>query len=171
LGKKADFDYFIGAVHYITPDWDVDNPLKLARWKDQPVEEVWTKYFKAMTQAAESGLFDFLAHPDLVKKFGHRPKGDLRPYYKDTLDAIEAAGIAMEVSTAGLRKEVAEIYPSKTFIEEAFRRKIPILISSDAHAPAEVGYEFDRAVALVQEVGYRELSSFRGRKRVSVPLG
>jgi histidinol-phosphatase (PHP family) len=77
----------------------------------------------------------------------------------------------MEVSTAGLRKEVMEIYPSKTFIEEAFRRKIPILISSDAHAPAEVGYEFDRAVALVQEVGYRELSSFRGRKRVSVPLG
>ena len=52
LAKKADFDYFIGSVHYITPDWDVDNPLKLARWKDQPVEEVWTKYFKAMTQAA-----------------------------------------------------------------------------------------------------------------------
>ena len=70
LAAKAQFDYFIGAVHYITPDWDVDNPLKLARWKDQPVEEVWTKYFKAMTQAAQSGLFDFMAHPDLVKKFG-----------------------------------------------------------------------------------------------------
>ena len=71
LATKAHFDYFIGAVHYITPDWDVDNPLKLARWKDQPVEEVWTKYFNAVTQAAQSGLFDFLAHPDLVKKFGH----------------------------------------------------------------------------------------------------
>ena len=77
----------------------------------------------------------------------------------------------MEVSTAGLRKEVMEIYPSKAFLEDAYRRKIPILISSDAHAPAEVGYEFDRAVTLVQEVGYRELTSFRGRKRVSVPLG
>ena len=171
LATKADFDYFIGSVHYITPDWDVDNPLKLARWKDQPVEEVWTKYFKAMTQAAQSGLFDFMAHPDLVKKFGHRPKGDLRPYYKDTLDAIEAAGIAMEVSTAGLRKEVMEIYPSKVFLEEAFTRNIPILISSDAHAPQEVGYEFGRAVSLVKEVGYREVNSFRKRERVRIPLG
>ena len=170
LGKKADFDYFIGAVHYITPDWDVDNPLKLARWKDQPVEEVWTKYFKAMTQAAESGLFDFMAHPDLVKKFGHRPKGDLRPYYKDTLDAIEAAGIAMEVSTAGLRKEVMEIYPSIEFLEEAFRRNIPVLISSDSHAPAEVGYEFQRALKMVKGFGYRKLCTFRNRERILIPL-
>jgi histidinol-phosphatase (PHP family) len=170
LAKKADFDYFIGAVHYITPDWDVDNPLKLARWKDQPVEEVWTKYFQALTQASQSGLFDFIAHPDLVKKFGHRPKGDLRPYYRDTLDAIEAAGIAMEVSTAGLRKEVMEIYPSKIFLEEAFKRNIPILISSDAHAPQEVGYEFSRAKTLVKEVGYREVSCFRKKERVRIPL-
>jgi len=74
------------------------------------------------------------------------------------------------VSTAGLRKEVMEIYPSKIFLEEAFRKGIPILISSDAHAPQEVGYEFDRALSLVKEVGYREISCFRGRKRVVVPL-
>jgi histidinol-phosphatase (PHP family) len=170
LATKAQFDYFIGAVHYITPDWDVDNPLKLARWKDQPVEEVWTKYFKAMTQAAQSGLFDFMAHPDLVKKFGHRPKGDLRPYYKETLDAIEAAGIAMEVSTAGLRKEVMEIYPSKQLLEEAFRRNIPILISSDSHAPTEVGYEFNRALKMAKEVGYRKLCAFRNRERILMPI-
>jgi histidinol-phosphatase (PHP family) len=112
-----------------------------------------------------------MAHPDLVKKFGHRPKGDLRPYYKETLDAIEAAGIAMEVSTAGLRKEVMEIYPSKVFLEEAFRRNIPILISSDAHAPQEVGYEFGRALQFVKEIGYREIHRFKSRKRISVPLG
>jgi len=135
------------------------------------VEEVWTKYFKAMTQAAGSGLFDFMAHPDLVKKFGHRPKGDLRPYYKETLDAIEAAGVAIEVSTAGLRKEVMEIYPSKVFLEEAFRRSIPILISSDAHAPEEVGHEFDRALRLVKEIGYREIHKFQSRKRIPVHLG
>lgn len=171
LAGKADFDYFIGSVHYITPDWDVDNPLKLARWKDQPVEEVWTRYFQAMTQAASSGLFDFMAHPDLVKKFGHIPKGDLRRYYQETLQAIEAAGLAMEVSTAGLRKEVKEIYPSRIFLEEAFRKNIPILISSDSHAPSEVGYEFDRAIALVREVGYRELVCFRQRQPLRVPLG
>jgi len=171
LSKRADFDYFIGSVHYITPDWDVDNPLKLARWKDQPVEEVWTRYFKAMTQAALSGLFDFMAHPDLVKKFGHIPKGDLRPYYRETLDAIEAAGVAIEVSTAGLRKDVMEIYPSRVFLEEAFRRKIPVLISSDSHAPREVGFEFSQALQLVKEVGYTKLTAFRHRRQVPISIG
>ncbi|NBS87917.1 MAG: histidinol phosphate phosphatase, partial [Verrucomicrobia bacterium] len=80
-------------------------------------------------------------------------------------------GIAMEVSTAGLRKEVMEIYPSKVFLDEAFQRNIPILISSDAHAPVEVGYEFDRALKFVKEVGYRKLHKFHLRKRIPIPLG
>jgi histidinol-phosphatase (PHP family) len=170
LAKKADFDYLIGAVHYITPDWDVDNPLKLDRWKQQPVEEVWTRYFRALGQAAQSGLFDFLAHPDLVKKFGHIPSGDLLPYYREALDAIEASKMAIEVSTAGLRKEVAEIYPSVQFLKEAFRRKIPVLISSDSHAPQEVGHEFQKALSLVKEVGYRELTAFKKRQKVRIPV-
>jgi len=168
LSRKADFDYLIGAVHYITPDWDVDNPLKLDRWKQQPVEEVWTRYFQALTQAAQSGLFDFLAHPDLVKKFGHIPRGDLLPYYRDALDAIEASKMAIEASTAGLRKEVGQIYPSMQFLKEAFRRNIPVLISSDSHAPQEVGHEFQRALDLVKEVGYRELVAFKKRKKVRI---
>ena len=112
-----------------------------------------------------------MAHPDLVKKFGHIPKGDLLPYYKGALDAIEASKMAMEVSTAGLRKEVEEIYPSVQFLKEAFRRKIPVLISSDSHAPGEVGYEFTRAVDLIKEVGYRELTAFRSRKPIRIRLG
>ncbi|NBT89636.1 MAG: histidinol-phosphatase HisJ family protein [Verrucomicrobia bacterium] len=170
LAKKAEFDYLIGAVHYIAPDWDVDNPLKLDRWKQQPVEEVWTRYFRALSQAAQSGLFDFLAHPDLVKKFGHIPQGDLLPYYREALEAIATSGMAIEVSTAGLRKEVGEIYPSAQFLREAFRRNIPILISSDSHAPGEVGHEFSRALALVKEVGYRELTSFQKRRPIKIPI-
>jgi histidinol-phosphatase (PHP family) len=170
LAKKADFDYLIGAVHYITPDWDVDNPLKLDRWKQQPVEEVWTRYFRAVSQAAQSGLFDFLAHPDLVKKFGHIPPGDLLSYYHEALDAIEASKMAIEVSTAGLRKEVAEIYPSVQFLKEAFQRKIPVLLSSDSHAPKEVGHEFQKALSLVKEIGYRELTAFRKRKPAKIKL-
>lgn len=170
LAKMAEFDYFIGAVHYIAPDWDVDNPLKLDRWKQQPVEEVWTRYFQALSQAAQSGLFDFLAHPDLVKKFGHIPPGDLLPYYRGALDAMADCGIAMEVSTAGLRKEVGEIYPSAQFLRQAFLRKIPILISSDSHAPQEVGHAFQQALDLVKETGYTELTAFQGRKPQRVAI-
>ena len=170
LAKQADWDYLIGSVHYVTPDWDIDNPKHLKRWADQPVEEIWAGYFAAYTKMAESCLFDFLAHPDLVKKFGHRPKGDLSRFYKETLDAIAEAGAVLEVSTAGLRKDVKEIYPSRDFLEAAFLRSIPIVINSDAHAPEEVAYEFDRAYKLASDVGYTKVMRFEKRKAIPMEL-
>ncbi len=166
LAARAEWDYLIGSVHYITPDWDVDNPKHLKRWNEQPVEQVWQLYFEAYTKMAQSCLFDFLAHPDLVKKFGHRPGGDLPRFYLPTLDAMAEAGSVMEVSTAGLRKEVGEIYPSRDFLVAARQRNIPIVINSDAHAPEEVAYEFDRAYALVREIGYTQVMRFQNRRAV-----
>ncbi len=151
LARQFDWDYLIGSVHYITPDWDVDNPKHLKRWTEQPVDDIWRAYFAAYTKMIESCLFDFLAHPDLVKKFGHRPKGDLSRFYREMLDAAAEAGAVLEVSTAGLRKEAREIYPSRDFLEAAQHRRIPIVINSDAHSPEEVAYEFDRAYQLVRE--------------------
>jgi histidinol-phosphatase (PHP family) len=170
LAAAADWDYLIGSVHYITPEWDVDNPKHLKRWTETPVEEIWQRYFDAYTEMAESGLFDFLAHPDLVKKFGHRPGGDLMRFYRPALDAIAEAGSVLEVSTAGLRKEVGEIYPSREFLIAARERHIPIVINSDAHAPGEVAYEFDRAYALAHEVGYTHVMRFAGRNAKPVPI-
>ena len=170
LAGRAEWDYLIGSVHYIAPGWDVDNPKHLKKFTEHPVAEVWELYFKAYAQMAASGLFDFFAHPDLVKKFGHRPEGDLSRFYKDALDAIADSGAALEVSTAGLRKEVGEIYPSKQFLEMAFARHIPILINSDSHMPSEVAHEFDRAFALAREVGYETVTRFIGRKKVATPI-
>jgi histidinol-phosphatase (PHP family) len=170
LADRADWDYLIGSVHYITPDWDIDNPKHLKRWTEQPVDEIWQAYFDAYTKMAESCLFDFLAHPDLVKKFGHRPKGDLSRFYLRTLDAIAEAGAVLEVSTAGLRKEVNEIYPSRDFLVAAHGRHIPIVINSDAHKPEEVAHEFDRAYDLVREIGYTQVMRFRRRKAELVDI-
>jgi histidinol-phosphatase (PHP family) len=170
LARSADWDYLIGSVHYITPDWDVDNPKHLKRWGEHPVEEIWQAYFDAYTKMAQSCLFDFLAHPDLVKKFGHRPEGDLSRFYLPTLDAVKEAGVVLEVSTAGLRKDVKEIYPSADFLRAAHSRHIPIVINSDAHAPDEVAHEFDRAYALVRDIGYRQVMRFRNRKAVPVDI-
>jgi histidinol-phosphatase (PHP family) len=118
----------------------------------------------------QSCLFDFLAHPDLVKKFGMRPNGDLSRFYKDALDAASEAGAVLEVSTAGLRKEAREIYPSREFLEAAFHRQIPIVINSDAHAPGEVAYEFDLAYKLVADVGYRHVMRFEKRRAIPVEI-
>jgi histidinol-phosphatase (PHP family) len=170
LTGQANWDYLIGSVHYVTPDWDIDNPKHLKRWNEQPVEDIWQAYFAAYTKMVESCLFDFLAHPDLVKKFGHRPKGDLSRFYREMLDAAAEAGSVLEVSTAGLRKDVKEIYPSRDFLEEAYRRHIPIVINSDAHAPEEVAYEFDRAYKLVTDIGYTEVMQFEKRRAIPVRL-
>lgn len=170
LAHSAPFDYLIGAVHYIQEGWDVDNPFKRNLWKELPVEEVWMRYFQLFTQAATSNLFDFLAHPDLVKKFGDRPAGDLKPYYKDCLDAIADHHLAIELNTAGLRKDVQEIYPSREFLEMAFARHIPILINSDAHAPQEVGAQFNLARELAQSVGYTHLTRFDQRKQIPTKM-
>lgn len=164
------FDYIIGSVHYIG-DWVFDSPETLAEWDKRDLFAVWREYFDLMTQAANTGMFDIMGHPDLVKKFGHVPREDCAPLFEQFLTAVKQNDLAMEISTAGLRKPVGEMYPSTPMIEMAKRMDVPIVISSDAHEPAEVGYEFPRAVELARSVGFAQIARYSGRKRQLVPLG
>jgi histidinol-phosphatase (PHP family) len=169
--QMADWDYLIGSVHYVSPEWAVDDPKHLARWKGAgAVEEIWSAYWKNYERCIRSSLFDFYAHPDLPKKFGFRPAGDLRHYYEPVIQALVDAKGILEVSTAGLRKEVAEIYPSREMLEMAFAADIPIVINSDAHKPSEVGQDFSQSLSLVRDVGYRTTIRFEKRERRVVPL-
>ncbi|MEI8340409.1 MAG: histidinol-phosphatase HisJ family protein [Verrucomicrobiota bacterium] len=171
LAGMADWDYLIGSVHYIAPGWDVDNPKLIGRFDEHPVAEIWALYWKAFEQCIRSGLFDFVAHPDLVKKFGHRPPGDLRSYYEPCIAAAAEKKVAMEINTAGLRKPVGELYPAPEFLRMACEAGIPLLINSDAHAPEEVGADFDKGRTLATEAGYTQTVRFHQRKRRFVPLG
>lgn len=169
--RMADWDYLIGSVHYIAPDWAVDDPKHLSRWRNQAaVEEIWAAYWKIYEKCIRSGFFDFFAHPDLPKKFGFRPPGELRHFYEPVIEALIDTRGVLEVSTAGLRKDVREIYPSREMLEMAFSAGVPVVINSDAHAPSEVGQDFDQALKLVREVGYRTTIRFQKRRRIEVPL-
>lgn len=169
--KMADFDYLIGSVHYVGGDWAVDDPKHLARWRGTgAVEEIWQQYWQLYEKMVRSRMFDFHGHPDLPKKFGLRPGGDLRRYYEPTIQALADTGGVIEVSTAGLRKECAELYPSREFLGMAFSAGIPIVISSDAHAPGEVGLQFEQGLQAALEAGYTHSVRFRQRGRTKVPL-
>jgi histidinol-phosphatase (PHP family) len=170
LSGKAPFDYLIGSVHYLAPGWDVDNPKHLSRFTEGSVEEIWSLYWRLFEKAIRTKFFDFMAHPDLPKKFGHRPGGDLRKYYEPAIQALADTGTAFEINTAGLRKDVRELYPAREFLEMAFSAGVPLLINSDAHHPDEVGADFEKARALAYEVGYRETLLFEKRQRKGVPL-
>jgi histidinol-phosphatase (PHP family) len=114
---------------------------------------------------ADSGLFDILAHPDLVKKFSYVPGGDLDRFYEPVIDAIAGSGSVIEINTAGWHKPCAEAYSTPRFLELACSAGIGLVISSDAHAPGEVGRDFSRAIELAKTAGYRETVLFKKRQR------
>lgn len=170
LATLAPWDYFIGSVHYITPDWDVDNPKWIGRITAHGVEETWKMYWSAYADAVRSGLFDIMGHPDLVKKFGHRPAGDLRRYYDPVILALVDANVAIELNTAGWRKDCAEQYPARGFLELAALAGVPLVISSDAHAPEETGHRFAGAAVVASESGFTRVARFANRQRTLHPL-
>jgi histidinol-phosphatase (PHP family) len=162
------WDYLLGAVHVLDGEM-VD--IAPGLWGKLPVEEVWRRYFVGLRSLARSGLVDVLAHPDLVKIFRERPSGDaVSLHYEETADAVQAAGVAVEVSTAGLRKPVRELYPDRDFLAACRLRGVAATTASDAHAADDVGRDFDRAVVLLREAGYETVTVFDARRPRQVPL-
>ena len=163
------WDYLLGSVHFVD-GFPVDMEPGLVE-KLGP-GEAWRRYFVWLRNAARSGLFDSLAHPDLAKHHGERPDPETVQWlHEETADAIEAAGVCIEVSSAGLYKPVGELYPDPPLLEACRRRGIPITLASDAHAPQNVGRDLDRALELARQAGYETVTVFEQRERRQEPLG
>jgi len=159
------FDYVTGSVHFID-GWSFDRREEVDKYSEWDLWELYEKYFTLVQRAALSGLFDIMAHPDLIKKFNFSPSRSLMPLYDDTARAFKRAGVCVEVNTAGLRYPVREIYPSLDFLKVAFRYGLPVTLGSDAHLPDQVGAGFAEAIALIKEAGYREITLFNQRARI-----
>jgi histidinol-phosphatase (PHP family) len=173
LLEAHDFDYVVGSIHFVG-DSAVDHADYDAWGTSGDPDRVWRSYFGAVAEAARSGLFDVLAHPDLVKVWGPErpwPDRDPRFYYEPAVEAIAETGIVVEVSTAGLRKPVGELYPSRALGEMCVDAGASFALSSDAHLPEHVGYEYGRAVGLLRELGVGEICVFERRERRMEPLG
>ena len=159
------WDYLLGSVHFVD-GFGVDGEPKLL--DEVGVEEAWSRYFETLAAAARSGLFDSLSHPDLVKIFGERAAAF---DYAEVADAIAQTGIAVEVSTAGLRKPVRELYPHPDLLAACRERDVPVTLGSDAHSPDVVGRDFDRARELMRAAGYETVTVFERRLACQEPLG
>lgn len=164
------WDYVIGSVHHLG-DWPFDLPDHQHRWSKVDINAAYGEYFRLMCKAAQSGLFDILAHPDVIKVFGHQPSGDISHLWEKAARSMAAGNVVLEINTAGLRKPVGRLYPEPGFLRYGFKYRVPITISSDAHCPEDTGRDFDAAIALAQSVGYEELVRFTQRQRKNVPIG
>jgi histidinol-phosphatase (PHP family) len=173
LLEAHDFDYVIGSVHFIDrgavdhEGWDV--------WmREGDPDTVWRRYFETLAEAARSRLFDVIAHPDLVKYWGPRrpsPERDPRFYYEPAVEAIAEADVAVEVSTAGLRKPVGELYPAPAFAEMCLDADASFSLSSDAHNPNDIGHSYEEAVSQMRAWGVERVAVFEGRERRLEALG
>ncbi len=170
LAGRYDWDYFIGSVHYIDGGWDIDNPAKISNWHERDAFEVWGEYFERLTAAAASGLFQIIGHADLAKKFRFMPTRDCTPMFERFLDTAARGGVAIEINTAGLRKDCREMYPSPQFLALASARKVALTFGSDAHQPGEVGMDFVAAVELARRCGYTHSLRFEKGQSKSEPL-
>jgi len=160
----AKVDYLIGSVHFID-GWGFDNPEFIGRYENEDIDTIWQKYFDTIEEMAQSRLFDIVGHLDLIKVFKFMPKSNIKTIAKNALLAIKEADMVLEINVAGYRKPVAEAYPSKELLEEAFRLNIPITFSSDAHTPQQVGLYSDEVIALARSIGYNQCAYFQNRER------
>src|SRR3954447_25935126 len=175
LLEAHEWDYVVGSVHFLRDhavEWDAES---VDIWRfEMSAERIWKRYFEALAESALTGLFDIIAHPDLVKIWGSArpvPSKDPRFYYEPAVEAMLEAGVAMEVSTAGLRKPVGEIYPARAFLEMAVDAGLPLSLSSDAHRPEQLAFAYDAAVEVLTDCGVREIAVFERRERRMEPLG
>lgn len=167
-----DWDYVIGSVHYIG-EWAFDNPDCMETWSSRSIDDAYCDYFDLLAASAATGMFDIIGHPDLIKKFGHRPSpesGQLRAAEERMLQAVLKANTTLEISSAGLRKPVGEIYPHARIVARAAELGIPFAFGSDAHAPGEVAHAMDACLTMLENNGIGEIAGFRQRERQMIPL-
>ena len=168
---RAPFDYVIGSVHFLD-----GFPLDMAPepWQKLSAAEVnalYGRYWQTVAEVARSGLADVIGHLDLPKKFGFLPTLEPRREMAAALDAIAAAGLPIEINTAGWDKPCHDAYPAEPLLRECFRRGIPAMVSDDAHGTADLGRHFPEAVERLRRIGYREVWLFDGgRRRIPVAL-
>lgn len=164
-----DWDIVLGSVHYVGA-FGIDDHLFMFEWENRDVAAVWSEYGALMREAGESGLVDVLTHPDVVKKFGHRP-ADETPLHSAIVAGAAATGTAIELNTNGLRNPVKEIFPDVPLLERARAAGLSITLASDAHKPELVGHGFEAAAAWARRAGYGEAVWFEGREARAYALG
>jgi histidinol-phosphatase (PHP family) len=165
------FDIVLGSVHRVGPWW-IDAPSSVARYRQgqDKVDRIWAAYTEVLIKAAGCRLFDVLAHIDLPKKFGFRSSQPFAGREDEVVAAIATGGCAVELSSAGRRKPVGEDYPAPGLLERLARANVPLVLSSDAHAPAEVGFAFENLLTHARTAGFSAVSIFRLRQRITSTL-
>lgn len=159
------FDYAIGSIHWLGGfGFDLDEMR--SQWEESKVEDVYQTYFQLLEQLIESRCVDIIGHADVIKVFGFKVPEVAKGWYERLTPKIKRSGLAVEVSTAGWRKPVKEIYPAPEWLPLLIAENIPLVLSSDAHRPEDVGAHYPQALDLLRALGAKGLVGFDSRRMV-----
>lgn len=163
------FDYVLGSVHWLQSGFGFDIDPNDPRWSND-LEEIFFDYFDRVKRAIHSGLFDIIAHIDLIKLWGVPLPAHIDDIYMDMGRIISSSNAALEINTSGLRRPVKEIYPSPRFLKTISQFDVPITFGSDAHLPEDAGRFIRDACTLAKELGFKTILTFNKRKPAPVLL-
>ena len=168
--QEYPFDYAMGSVHYLG-NWCVDSPRQVHEYSKREILQVYEEYFETIRKLCRSRLFDVLAHADLIKIFGFKPKCNFDYILEETAKALAENNMCVEINTSGLTRQCREIYPSKQLLTLLKKNSVPITFGSDAHRPSDVGRGFGEAMKFVKKVGFEQACTFEARKRKAEKIG
>lgn len=173
LLEGHDWDYVLGSVHFLKQAAVDHEGYDIWRERTDP-DDIWREYFETLASAARTGSYDIMSHPDLVKIWGKDrplPTRDLQFFYEPAVEAFAEVGVTVEMSTAGLRKPIGEIYPAPAFIDMCLDAGLKFALSSDAHEPMYIGHGYEQATELLAAHGITEIATFTKRERTMEPVG
>ncbi len=163
------FDYVLGSVHFLG-DWHFTSRVGLPRYEKEDPAKVFPRYYELLGRMIETGLFDVAAHADAIKREHFLPTGPLEREYRETARLLKAGGMAIEVSTAGLRRGAGSIYPNEEFLLACLEADVPVTLGSDAHSPEDVGRDYDKAFEMLNRLGVTEIVTYEARTPRLRPL-
>jgi histidinol-phosphatase (PHP family) len=167
LLKKTKLDYVIGSVHYIGNS-TVDMGPEFYDGKN--IDSLFEVYFDMVAAAAASGLFDIIAHCDLIRIYGFKPSSDPENLYRNLAKSFKIHDVAFEINTNGRNRPVGDFYPDRKYLRIFREENVPVCVNSDAHMPSRVGQHFDEAYELLRSAGYSEMAVFENRERFMIPF-
>ena len=163
------WDYLIGSVHWVGA-WGIDDSRVFEEFSHRGADRAWADYFAIETELARTEAVDVLGHVDVIKKLGVRSTIDPGDWYTEVVAGASETGVAVEVSSQGLRNPAAEVYPAPRFLQMFHDAGVPITLASDGHRPADAGLGNPEVVAAARAAGYTTHLRFTRREPYAVEL-
>jgi histidinol-phosphatase (PHP family) len=165
--QRFNFDYVIGSIHFLD-DWNYDTDK--SRYSEFDSDYLYEWYFRELQKAVKSGLFDYMAHPDLIKKHRIWPKTSKNQLYRETAKVFADYGTAYEINTSGRDRPCEVFFPGSELISEFYQAGVPVTLGSDSHSADQIARYFGDAKDLLRQSGYQSVARFKKRKMVIEPI-